>query len=367
MKKTLSLLVALLAWFGAVAQEPSDEVDNTPELVFTARGDINPFIPGYKKAGLGGYDYTHSGLYGFLDGNIGKHFSYSACAHFLGPYVSGLYDATFRSDFCNWLDWCNFTWHISDNFDFALGKIFFQTGSFELSYNDVDSHDNLSSVMWSMSQCYQWGASLAATTNSESTTLTFHFGTSQWGEKPFKSKLFQYAINWQGEYGCYKSNSSIALMEYDRGEFVKHLCLGNRFEFEKTALELDYTVESTSLKELFSQRSSLVLKTIFQIGKNDHWEIFAKGGWEFDHTYDDIFTEGSNPSFYGTIVPSGIAPGKDYIFYGAGVNWYPLSDRRLRIHLAATANNYAGCACILMGATYNLNLTKLIKTGKPQL
>lgn len=368
MRKIISLSVALAAWFCAVAQESSEEqpFTRTPEVVVTARGEINPHIPGYSKPDIGAYDYAGNALYLFLDGYLTKSFSYSASFHLLAPSPGDLYSNAFHSDVTNFVDWAYFSWQISDVWGLSFGKDMMSLGTQELTFNDVDVESNLYSMFWYCGQPYQWGAKVFATLPSESTTLTFHFTTSPYGEKPFSSKLFAYMLNWTGEYDWYSPNSSIAFVEYERGEFIKVLSLGNRFTFGRAQIDLDYIVQAQSLKNFFGERSTLSCKTTFQVGRKDHWEIFLKGGWEYDHTEDGLFTDGADFCFDNSIVPTGICPGKDYVFYGGGVNCYPLSDRRLRLQVGVAANNYSGCASVLLGATYNFNLTQFIQRHKKQ-
>ena len=155
MKKTLALLAAISSCFCTYAQE-AESADNTPELTIIPRVDVNPYIPVGNK-GNAGVDFSNTGLYTLFEGNIGEHFSYSMCNHWLSTDPKSLYQNTFRSDDTNWVDWANITYS-TGCFSLTVGKDVLAIGGFELDAYDVDSHINLSSTFWNNIAMYQWGA-----------------------------------------------------------------------------------------------------------------------------------------------------------------------------------------------------------------
>lgn len=354
MKKTLALLAAISSCFCTYAQE-AESADNTPELTIIPRVDVNPYIPVGNK-GNAGVDFSNTGLYTLFEGNIGEHFSYSMCNHWLSTDPKSLYQNTFRSDDTNWVDWANITYS-TGCFSLTVGKDVLAIGGFELDAYDVDSHINLSSTFWNNIAMYQWGAKVEFTTNSDS-SVALQFATSPFAERPFAGKLFTYSLYWTGEYGCFSPIYSLNFMEYERGRFLSILSLGNRFDIGDFYIELDYMNRARSVKEL-GKEMSIIGKAGYNLG--DKAEFFIKGGYEFRHGEEDLFGYGDEWELDGSIVPTGILRNKDYAFYGAGIHFYPLRDSQdLRLHAVAAANNYSNEVSLTVGVTYYFNLVDTI-------
>lgn len=355
MRKILALLVAIPCYFCTYSQE-AESLGNTPELTIIPRFDVNPYIPVGNK-GNGGVDFSNSSLYTVFEGNIGEHFSYSMCNHWLSTDPKSLYKNSFRSDDNNWVDWLTLSYSVG-NFTFSLGKDMMAIGGYELDAMDVDSHINLSSGFWNNIAIYQWGGKVEYSP-TESSTLAFHFTTSPFAERPFAGKLFTYSLYWSGEYGCFSPIWSANFMEYERGRFISIISLGNRFDIGDFAIELDYMNRASSAKRFFDQEMSLIGKLSYNL--KDKAEFFIKGGYEFRHGDEDMFGYGDDWEIDGSIVPSGILRNKDYAFYGAGIHYYPLRNSKdLRLHVVAAANNYSNDVALTIGATYYFNLTRTV-------
>ncbi len=355
MKRTLLLLAVALCYFSASAQEVESGSNNMPELTIVPRFDVNPYIPIGK--GESSVDFGNSSLYTLFEGGIGEHFSYSMCNHWLSTDPASLYRNSFRSDDVNWLDWLTLTYS-TGGFSFTLGKDMLSIGGYELDAYDVDSHYNISSTIWHNLAIYQWGGKVEYTTPSESSTVAFQFATSPFGERPFASKLFAYSLYWTGGYGCWSPIWSANFIECERGRFISILSLGNRFDIGNFAIELDYMNRARSARQYFNQDMTLLARASYN--HNDRFEIFVKGGYEYRHG-EDWFGYGDEWEPDGSIVPSGILTTKDYIFYGAGVHYYPLRESQdLRLHAVVAANNYSKSVAVTVGATYYFNLVDTI-------
>lgn len=360
MKKIFALLVAVLSYSFTFSQE-AEVVDNTPQFVISPRLDLNPYASTNGRGGK--FDWSNSSLYTFLDGSVGEHFSYSVCNHWLSTDPKSLYQGTFRSDMLSWIDWANITLSFG-KFDFTLGKDVLALGNYEEDANDVDSHFNMSSFFWNMAQIYQWGASATINTDEDS-SIQLQFATSPFAERPFAGKLFTYSLRWRGTYGCFSPLYSVNFMEYERGKFLNFVALGNRFEFGNATIDLDYMNRASTIKKFFSQEMTLTAK--FNYNFNDKVDLFVKGGYEFNHSENDFFGyefPDGELDFNG-LTPSTLCGHKDYVFYGAGVHYYPLRDSQdLRLHAVISSNNYANLVSFLFGITYNFDLTKTIKNRK---
>lgn len=353
MKKILALTVAVLCYFCTYSQE-AEASGNVPTLIISPRFEVNPYI----RTGGGGHsgvDFGTSSLYTLFEGSVGDNFSYSMSNHWLSTYPKSLYQNAFRSDDVDFIDWLTLSYSVG-RFTFTVGKDMLAIGGYELDPMDVDQHPTLCSTFWHNCAIYQWGGKVEYTTKDEASTVAFQFGTSPFGELPFKSKLFSYSLIWYGKYGCFAPIWSANLIEYDRGCFVKMASLGNGFYFGDFGAEVDLMY-----KHLNYDGSNHELSAVAKFGYTlkDKVELFIKGGYEHRSGLD-IFGYEDEFSFMPTELSS-----RGFAFYGGGVNYYPLrSSKDLRLHAVIAANTYSKSLALSIGATYHFNLTDTIRKHK---
>ena len=350
MRKIVALVVAALCYFCTYSQE-TETSGNVPTLIISPRIEANPYIPTGSE-GLKGVDFGTTSLYTLFEGSVGDNFSYSMSNHWLSTDPKSLYQNAFRSDDVDFIDWLTLSYSVG-SFTFTLGKDMLAIGGYELDPMDVDQHPLLCSTFWHNCAIYQWGGRVEYTSSDEASSVAFQFGTSPFGEFPFKSKLFSYSLIWYGEYGCFAPIWSANLIEYERGNFIKMASLGNGFYFGNGAIEADLMYKHLSY-EGSNHELSAVVKASYTF--SDKVEIFAKGGYEY-RTGFDIFGYEDEPSFIPTD-----ASAKGYAFYGGGVNYYPIKNSTdLRLHALVAANNYTKSIALSIGATYHFNITDTIR------
>lgn len=360
MRKIFVLTVAALCYFCTYSQE-AEASGNVPTLIFSPRFEVNPYI----QTGGGGYsgvDFGTSSLYTLFEGSIGEHFSYSMSNHWLSTDTKSLYQNAFRSDNFDFIDWLTLSYSLG-NFTFTIGKDMLSIGGYELDLLDVDQHPTLCSTFWHNCAIYQWGGKVEYTTNDESSSIAFQFGTSPFGERPFKSKLFTYSLIWYGDFGCFAPIWSANLIEFEPGTFVKMASLGNGFYFGDFGAEIDlmYKHLNYGWRDGYGKESNHEFSAIGKFGYTlkDKVELFVKGGYEH-RTGLDIFGYEDEFGFIPTDSSS-----NSYFFYGGGVNYYPLRNNKdLRLHAVIAANTHAKSLALSIGATYHFNLTELIRKNK---
>ena len=355
MRRILVLAVAALCYFCTYSQEAKTS-DNVPTLIISPRFEVNPYIPTGSE-GVNGVDFGNSSLYTLFEGSIGENFSYSMSNHWVSTDTKSLYQNAFRSDDVDFIDWLTLSYSLG-NFTFTVGKDMLAIGGYELDPMDVDQHPLLCSTLWHNCAIYQWGGRVEYATNDEASSIAFQFGTSPFGEYPFKSNRFTYSLIWYGEYGCFAPIWSANLIEYyDRGCFIKMASLGNGFYFGGFVAEVDLMY-----KHLNYEGSNHEISAVGKFGYTiaDKVEIFVKGGYEY-HSGLDIF--GYEEEEVGFIPTD--RSGSNYAFYGGGVNYYPLRNSQdLRLHAVIAANNHAKSIALSIGATYHFNLTDTIRKHK---
>lgn len=228
MKKFLVVCAAsLLLCLSGKAQEftrvpEADEPGRSVGLSVIPRLDLN-----YN----GDFTLGDSSLYSLLEGDISDVFSFSVCNHWLASdteTIGLLYKNTGRSDDVNWLDWAYLTCALG-GFSITLGKQPITFGGFEFDAYDFESFSFLNSSVWNNFQVYQWGAKFGWANESENTTLSFQATTSPYGEYPVASKLFNYALEWRGDYGHFRNIWSAVAVQRD-GDFFPLLSFGQEFD-----------------------------------------------------------------------------------------------------------------------------------------
>lgn len=360
MKKILALTVAALCYFCTYSQE-AEASGNIPTLIISPRFEVNPYI----RTGGGGYsgvDFGTSSLYTLLEGSVGDNFSYYMSNHWVSTDTKSLYQNAFRSDSFDFIDILTLSYSVG-RFTFTVGKDMLSIGGYELDPLDIEQHAILCSPFWNNCTIYQWGGKVEYTTKDEASTVALQFGTSPFGEYPFKSKLFSYSFMWYGEYGCFAPIWSANLIEYEPGTFIKIASLGNGFFVGNFAAEIDlmYKHLNCGWRDGYGKESNHEFSVVSKFGYTlkDKVELFVKGGYEH-RTGLDIFGYEDDFCFMPTDLST-----KSFAFYGGGVNYYPLrSSKDLRLHAVIAANTHSKSLALSIGATYHFNLTDTIRKHK---
>ena len=141
------------------------------------------------------------------------------------------------------------------------------------------------------------------------------------------------------------------MWEYQRGNFVKSLNLGNRFYAGDFTFDLDYSTRCTDLKTAFTGDFTLTFMPSYE------WEwgrAFAKIGYEklSGCTYVSPFEDIAEPVLEG-----------NNLFYGAGLEFFPIkSYKDVRIHALWASNTFLTEGHYLnIGLKWKLDLTRAFK------
>lgn len=347
MKKLLVFLGVVLTAIGSAGW--AQEVDSTATLQKSSWGDANEtevtdHMPDISLDMRGGYaqDFSESAgkffgdaLYLNIDGKISPHFSYS---------FNQTLAASFMDDCSgfNGTNWLTLTYE-TDNFAFTAGKDGLLVGSFEYDSSNIDSYFDMNSMFYNMLECWQWGiyGTWYASENQEA-SLQIANSPFSYGEP----NLFAYAAAWRGSWDFYESYWTVNLWQMEPGSYVKALNFGNRFYFGNLTFDLEYMTRGAEVKGLFTKDFTLMTKPSYNMA--DRLTVFGKFGWE--RTAEDLPYELAYEECLGS----------DYLFYGAGVEYYPLKDNQdIRLHAAWAGNNFGGNR-LDIGLTWKMNLTRIL-------
>ena len=336
MKKFLVVCAAtmLLCLHGA-AQEfvPAPEADDAGRSVGLT------IIPRFDFNHNGGFTLGDSSLYSLFEGDITDWLSFSICNHWASFGISDgkfdtdaittLYENFGRSDDVNWIDWAYATVSFG-NFGLSLGKQPMAFGGYEFDAYDVESYSFLNSTLWNDLQVYQWGAKLDWTNDSENTTLSLQMTSSPFGVHPVWSKLFNYAVEWRGEYGNFSNIWSFNAVQSAPGEYLPLLSLGQRL-----ALDDNFTV---------------CLDAYNAIG--DETEMFVKG---YTVIPSIIYSPNENLQFTSRIGGELATETKNKdVVLGLDGYWKPTES--LRLHFATGYRHDENMFAATLGLIYYLNI-----------
>jgi hypothetical protein len=167
----------------------------------------------------------------------------------------------------------------------------------------------------------------------------------QFANSPFawEDDYFAYNAAWRGEWDFYESYWTVNMWQFEQNRYVKALNLGNRFYIGGLTLDLEYMTRAADMKSLFKDDFTFLAAPSYEFG--DSFRVFAKFGWErvaeglpYELAYEDYV-------------------GSNYLFYGAGVEFFPLKeDKDVRLHAAWSSNNF-GDNYLNVGVTWKFDLT----------
>ncbi len=278
--------------------------------------------------------FEGDGLYLNIDGYISPNLSYSLQQRLASSY----YEDNRGFNGTNWL---TLTYEVGD-FAFTAGKDGLLVGSFEYDTDDLDTYYDMNSMFYNMLDCWQWGISM------EWYPAENHSLILQSANSPFYSEglnLFSHALGWRMESDIYESYWTANMWEYGKGRYAKALNLGNRFYLGNFTIDLDLMARSPRIGNIFSDDFTFILAPSYEIG--DWGRAFVKAGWERAEE--------------GLPYELAYEYGADYVFYGAGFEFFPLKDcRDIRLHAAWSGNNF-GDNYISLGLKWRLDITAAAK------
>ncbi len=306
----------------------SEIVDYIPDVSLDTRFGVDRNFA--KKSGR----FKGDGLYLNIDGYITPRLSYSLQQRIASTYYED------NTSF-NGTNWLTLTYEVG-SFEFTAGKNGVLAGGFENDVEDMDSYYDMNSMFYNMLDSWQWGISMTwYPADNHSLTL-------QTINSPIYSEdtaLFGYDLAWRMESDIYESFWTANLWEYEPGKFIKNISLGNIFYIGDFSITADYQTRCAGNKSLVTDDFTFTAQPAYEFGE---WgRLFAKFGYEkadADLPYEFAYENGI-----------------EYIFYGAGFEYYPLKENKnLRLHVAWAGNNF-GDNYANIGLKWRFDLTSAAK------
>ena len=344
MKRLLVVCAASLLPCFLVSAQEADNTGGTVGLSVIPRLDLNPVFFSQEGGNSAiGSEFTlgNTSLYSLFEGNLTENLSFSICNHWAAfdsvhdvfASTKELYGNTLRSDNTNWLDWAYLTYSFG-SFSVTLGKDMVTTGGLEFDDYDFEVHPALVSSFWQNFSCYQWGGKVAWSTPSESDTFGLQLTTSPYGERPFKSRLFNYSLEWRGEHGPLETLWSATAVGVEKGEFQPVFALGQRLSFDTWTVGLDaFSVVGDGVEIM---RKGITLMPSVTFSPSEKVSILAKGGYE--NYASELIEDLTLKRWWG----------------GLAFHWFPVEN--LRVHAVASYDPTWRYASLTAGLLYNLSI-----------
>lgn len=254
-----------------------------------------------------GLDTGFRGKYLNLDvnGRISESFSYSLRQRLnKAPTSDNPFNAT---------DWINLTYR-TRRWSIAAGKLVYEMGGYEYYNAPIDIY--FASLFWNNIACYQFGVAASYTTLSGNHTLM-----AQLSQSPYAGNVenwYSYNLSWVGRMGLWQTRYSTNFAEYADGRFIHHIVLGNRFDFGKVFLEVDFLHRADMSNYTFGKNLSLIAKLVCDV--SERVSLFGKASYDFNNDTVNYDT--------------GVVASTEFVRYGCGVEFFPVKgSRNVRLHL----------------------------------
>lgn len=258
--------------------------------------------------------------------------------------------ATFDSSFFDSTDWLNVTYNTS-GFDFSAGKQVVAIGGWEYDRNPADLYST--SLFWQNIPCFQLGASVGYQL-TPADHLLLQASQSMF-RTPEHRNMYGYNLMWTATHGLWRPMYSVNMTEYTPGKYINYIMLGNRFDYNCFALELDLMNRYSKGQRFFLDDCSVVADFAWHL--TPAWKLHAKYTYDVNHAdnHADLC----------------VLPGTELNMAGGGVEFYPLRKKRtsLRLHANcygswgknANVNDVMQSKTVVLdfGVTWDMNLLNL--------
>ncbi|MDD2195828.1 MAG: hypothetical protein PHE03_09095 [Bacteroidales bacterium] len=288
-------------------------------LKFDTRFDFTAKIPMQDSLSpLSSFDGKYLNI--ILEGEINDKFSYNYRQRLILDSKPGYHS------FFNATDWLYLSYKINRNISISGGKQIVAIGGFEYDAAPIDVY--LWSEFWNNVTCYQIGGTVNYKTTDEKHNIGFQITNSPFSTQTLQN-IYSYNLIWYGNFDGFNSIYSLNRIEYEKGHYINYITLGNKFSFSNLSVEVDLMDRfSEHQKNLFADYSVI---SNLKYAVNSKIKLFVKAG------YDENKAQEPTAMF---IYDRYVEPGTEHFFYGAGVEYFPISNSKdVRLHAVWASNN----------------------------
>ena len=301
MKKITITLILCLATIAAQAQERKI----VEQLRIDTRGDYQfTTIDGNTIDGMSGFEGRNLNV--LVSGTLADRFTYF-CRQRLNKSSldAGFFNATDRL----YLDY-----HATDRLTLRAGKQTIAIGGYEYDRSSIDLYTY--SEYLNQVSCYAWGAAVLYEPKP-SDQLIFQVSQSMFDALYDQPNTYSWNLMWYGSHGFWDTTWSANLTEWKKNHFISYLCFGNKFRIADCLnLEVDVMNRAAAHQAFLFRDCSLIGQLNFQ--PISQVNLFTKVSYDVNKTNvnaDQLVT-----------------PGTEITCVGAGCEYFPLNDNRIRLH-----------------------------------
>ncbi|HCX98627.1 MAG TPA: porin [Bacteroidales bacterium] len=291
----------------------------TVRLKFDTRFDFSAKIPTHDSLStLSSFDGKYLNI--ILEGEINNKFSYNYRQRLIldsKPDYQSFFNAT---------DWLYLSYKINNNFSISGGKQIVAIGGFEYDAAPIDVY--LWSEFWNNVTCYQIGGTVNYKTTDDKHTIGFQITNSPFSTQALQN-IYSYNLIWYGNFDRFNSIYSLNRIEYEKGHYINYITLGNKFSIGNLSVEIDLIDRFSEHQNNLFADYSIISNLKYTV--NSKIKLFVKAG------YDE--NKAQEPTAM-LIYDRYVEPGTEHFFYGAGVEYFPISNSKdVRLHAVWASNN----------------------------
>jgi len=233
-------------------------------------------------------------------------------------------------------------WQPDRHWGFTFGKQGILVGGYEFDSAPIEVY-YYSEFCNNMEQYYAFGAS-AHYSPAEGQTISLQFIPSP--VSPPEQNAYSYNLYWNGHiFPKWQTLWSVNLVEDGLHHKMNYIALGNKFFFGNLVVDVDWINRAAMGQQNFFSDWTVIGKAIWSIGK---WNLCTKVGYE----RNDAANVDADGNSYDIVLKAG----NDYLYYGAGVEYFPLADERLRLHAVYFRNNHSAVNNFDIGITWRMRI-----------
>ena len=235
-------------------------------------------------------------------------------------------------------------WQATPKWSFTAGKQAILVGGYEYDSAPIDVY-YYGAFTNRLYQYFAFGATVTFTP-VPGQEISYEFCPSP--ISPGTQDSYSYNVYWNGGFGIWKTTWSYNYVEDELHRKMNWIALGNKFNLGKLVVDVDYINRAApGQPHFFFTDWSLISKAILTLGK---WNLCTKVGYERNDA-ENVDPDGMT---YDLVLPAG----NDYLYYGAGIEYFPLGDEKLRLHAVYFRDNHDLIHNFDIGITWRFNIYK---------
>ena len=310
MKKYFLIILALCATT-SFAQMTKENDYGITRLRLEARTDFDCYSDdGHLRSGFTG-KYLNFMLFGDLTDDL-----YYA-------YRQRINNIQNQAQFFDATDYLYLGWRITKNLSLTAGKEIVAIGGIEYDLAPIDVYFN--SRFWDNINCFRFGTNLEYTTNDGKNTFVLQFTNSPFDKSLLYGSLYNYSFLWHANFKYFTPICSVNMFEVKKGSFLNIVALGTAFDFGAIEGFVDAQNRAHGDQKDYFGKDITIIGRLGVKFWGERMHIFVKGGFDINDSED--YT--NNP----TLIDPLVYPGTDVLFYGGGIEYWPLQGKNdIRIH-----------------------------------